>query len=149
VKYLILAAALLASACSTVPTISSNPVSTAAQKIAPAGGLVATGLQNAASNLDKATAIGAIPASDPADGCVHQGLQLLGLEAVPGSPAPQSFTPVVSDVISGGSVLYILAVQAQNAPHISLSTQCKALLWDIEVQGLMSGAITTPLIVAH
>ena len=143
------AAVCLLAACAMSPIISNNPTSAVAEKIAPAGGLIATGLQNAANTLDQSTAIGALPASDPADACVHQALQLIGAEPVPGAPAPQSFTPVISDVISGGATLYVLAIQAANSPHISLSTQCKALLWDLQMQGLMGGALTAPLIVAH
>lgn len=131
---LTIAAALAACAGSTLPPppISANPVQNIQQAVAatPIGQTVVQGLQDAEWNLDQAIVVGALPSDDPADACMHSALTQAGIE--PGStaaPAP-SFVPKVSDLISGGSVLYILAQQAKavQGGGINVPVPCEALV---------------------
>jgi hypothetical protein len=84
----------------------------AAQTPAPASETtVQAGLLNAEWNLDQAIALGMLPANDHADACMHAALTKIGIEPAqagkPGAKSPASFTPRVTDLISGGAVLYI------------------------------------------
>lgn len=151
------AMAMLA-ACATPPPISSNPVQTAANAIGalpiggPIGGnTVVTGLQNAAFNLDSAIQIGILPATDAADGCVHGALQTLGADVtlangmenpVMGAPVAKQFTPKVSDLLSGGSVAYILAVQAKALAGggITVPAGCEQLVGHFVLTGVNAPA---------
>lgn len=143
-KYALIAL-LLITGCTNPPTISNQGAgATVAQAVAPPDSQIAVGLKNAASNLDQAIGIGILQADDPADACVHNALKLSGLESTPGSAAVQSFTPVISDAISAGSVLYIQSVQLRNAKPFSVDTACKAVLGDLVLQGLQVGARLTP-----
>lgn len=169
-----LAGCLLA-ACSSPPPISSNPVVTATNQVnaivplAGANNLVVTGLQNAAFNLDNAMAIGALPGTDPASACVHGVLKQLGADvtvtptgvtpvALPSGGTATSFTPKVSDLISGGSVAYILFQQAKQvqAGGIAVPTGCAAIVGQIVIDGaktginagvgVLTGGLTAPLL---
>lgn len=132
--------------CATPPPITSQP-STLPIPI-PQDSTVATGLQNAAFNLDQAVAIGALPADDPAPVCVHGFLQQAGLEALPGAPPSRSYTPKVSDLISAGSVLYIRAQQARAAGPYQPPAGCDAILGrlvrEAAAAGLTAATTTIP-----
>lgn len=109
-----LTAMIFLAGCASAPVISSNPVQTVTNAVLPPGGTVVTGLQNAAFNLDSAIALKILPATDPVDGCAHGVLQAIGQDVgqTPAPPAPQ-FQSKITDLISGGSVAYILAQQAK------------------------------------
>lgn len=150
-------------ACATPPTISANPVTTAANAIGslpiggqPIGGTVIAGLQNAAFNLDMATSIGVLPKTDPAAGCVHQALQAIGQDValnsaggevpVGGMSAPPSFTTKVSDLLSAGSVAYILAAQAKllaASGGLSVPPSCEQLVGEFVIKGVNAPASAT------
>jgi hypothetical protein len=132
-KLLVLCALALA-ACSSPPPISSNPVQTVTNAVSQTqvGKTVQQGLLDSEWNLDQAIAIGVLPANDPADACLHAALTQIGIE--PGTTPPataQQFTPRISDLISGGSVLYILAQQAKQlkgAAGITVPVACEAVV---------------------
>lgn len=142
---------LAVAGCSSPPPISTNPVQTITSQVAatPVGKTVEQGLLDAEWNLDQAISIGALPAGDPADGCLHSALTLIGIE--PGSngqptPAPAQFTPRISDLISGGSVLYILAQQAKQAQAggINVPVACEALVGQFVIQAGALGLQAIP-----
>ena len=138
-RYIILLA-LMFTGCATPPTVSNAPTdSMVAQTIAPQGSTIAIGLQDAAFNLDSAVSIGVLQADDQAVACVHSALRLAGLEAIPGTTPARSFTPKVSDLISGASVLYIQQVQSRNQAPFTMSVGCKAVIGDLVIQGLGAG----------
>lgn len=96
------------------------PPMAAAQTPAPASeSTVQAGLLNAEWNLDQAIALGMLPANDHADACMHAALIKIGIEPAqagkPGAKPPASFTPRVTDLISGGALLYIQGEQARRA----------------------------------
>lgn len=153
IAFACLAAAVFLVACATPPTVSTNPVATAVSTIAsvapvPAGTVV-TGLQNAAYNLDMAESIGVLPMSDPADGCVHQALQAIGQDVVlsmgmenpvGGMTAPASYQTKISDLISGGSVAYILAAQAKALAlaangGLNVAPSCAQIVGEFVIKG--------------
>jgi len=113
-RFLPLGALLALGACTLPPQMNPSPPPPPAPSAS-----VQTGLLNAEWNLDQAIAIGMLPANDHADACMHMALVRLGIEPPPpGSPPPKppaSFTPRVSDLISGGTVLYIQTHQARKA----------------------------------
>ena len=136
--------------CATLPPISSDPGTDVARAIAPPDSTIATGLQNAAYNLDSAIAIGVLPKDDPASACVHGFLQQAGLERAPGQAVEaKSFTPKVTDLISAGSVLYIKAQQAKQAGAgaLVLPASCNAIIGMFVVDSVKAGfaAATTVL----
>ena len=129
--------------CTTPPPISSNPVQGAANVLLPKTGPVVIGLQNAAWNLDQAIAIKVLPATDPADACLHSALQTIGAD-VGQAPIPSSqFTPRVTDLISAGSVAYILAQQAKqlagNAGSL-IPASCEQLVGHFVLAGVNAPA---------
>lgn len=127
-------AALGLAGCSSPPPISSNPTQTVTNAVAqtPIGKTVQQGLLDSEWNLDQAIAIGVLPANDPADACLHAALTQIGIE--PGTtppPSAQQFTPRISDLLSGGSVLYILAQQAKQLKSqagITVPVACEAVV---------------------
>lgn len=143
---------LLLSSCATPPPITNQPITAVEQAVAatPVGKTVVQGLQDAEWNLDQAIAIGVLPASDPADGCLHQALTQMGQEpGAPPTPAAQQFTPRISDLISGGSVLYILsqqalAAKAQLGAGISVPVACEALVGQFVIQAGSVGMSAVP-----
>lgn len=143
----ILAAACLLAACTASnppPPISASPAqdaAAAASVLAPSSGpslqgTVTQGLQDASWNMDQAVIVGALDANDPAPACLHSVLTDLGLDpAKPASPAA-SFVPRVSDLISGGAVLYIRAQQAKKLAAgggPTFSIPCKALVGQLVI----------------
>jgi hypothetical protein len=126
----------------TLP-ISNQPVASAAQAVeqalpAPLQSTIATDLTDTQYNFTQAVAIGVLPASDPAKGCVDAVVTALTPPApAPGAPA-NSFQPKVDGLASGASVAYILAQQAQAAKTSlsqSLPPQCVALIGKLVVDG--------------
>lgn len=154
-KRLILLSVALLAGCATPPPISTNPIQTVTNAVAatPIGGTVVTGLQNAAFNLDSAVQIGVLPMNDPADGCVHGALQLIGQDVVlgpmgenpvtPVTPTKQ-FTPKVTDLLSGGSVAYILAQQAKQIAGggVTVPASCEQLVGHFVLTGVNAPANT-------
>lgn len=124
--------------CATPPPISNQPSNPVIKAVA-SDPTIATGLQNAAFNIDQAIAIGVLPTGDPAASCLHGFMQQAGLEAVPGQVAAQSFTPKVTDVISAGSVLYIQAAQAQGTALPAPPVGCDAILGKFVRQAVQAG----------
>lgn len=136
------AVAALLAGCTNGPAvapISANPLQDVSGIIAPLApstgpslqGTVTQGLLDASWNLDQAVAVGALDAQDAAPACLHSVLGDLGIDPANPATAAPNFTPHVSDLISGGSVIYIRARQAEKAaasggPTFSLS--CKALI---------------------
>lgn len=141
----ILCGALLLSACATPPPISSNPVQTATNAVAatPIGGTVVQGLKDAEFNLDSAINIGVLAKDDPADACLHSSLVALGQEGGQTPLPTQSFTPKVSDLISAGSVAYILAMQAKTIQAnggLALPPSCEQLIGHFVLKGVSAPA---------
>jgi hypothetical protein len=114
--------------CANPPAISANPIASGvndinavAAAIAPnsapaAAAAIQTGLLNAEWNLDQAIKAKVLPASDPADLCLHQVNTQLGIEpAAAGAPATPvaSFVPRETGLIDTGSVVYIQIQQAK------------------------------------
>lgn len=127
---------LALAACASPPPISANPVQTAANAVAatPLGGTVVQGLQDSAWNLDQAIAIGVLPKDDRADACVHATLSLI----TPGANIP-SFTPKVSDLLSAGSVAYIVATQAKQlaaSGGLKIPPECEQLVGEFVIKGI-------------
>ena len=99
-----------------------------------------------ASNLNQAVAIGVLPASDPAVGCINDALVATGITPPPAPvlPAgqvapPTSFQAVNAGAISAGSIAYIRLHQAKAAP-IVVSVNCKTLLGQFQIDGLTAAA---------
>src|ERR1700677_2996981 len=71
-----IAIALAACSSSNTIPISANPISEAngAAQNTQIGQTVDAGLLNAEWNLDQAIVVGALPATDPADACMHSAL---------------------------------------------------------------------------
>ena len=156
-----LAGCLLAGCAHPVP-IGNTPQQTILNTGAAVGGSTATGinsqvitgLQDSAYNFDNAMAIGALPANDPASNCVHGVLKQLGADVVvtpagytpvvlPNGQPATSFTPRVSDLISSGSVVYILAQQAKQLQAGGLGASvpmgCTALVGQIVIDAAKAG----------
>lgn len=131
--------ALLASGCSSPQVISNNPLGQL-----PGAGTVQTGLVNAAFNLNSAIKIGVLPATDPAAACINQTLTLLGIDPTTGQPVAgaSTFTPKVTDLISLGSVAYILAQQALPLANggLQVPAQCEALIGKLVVDAARAQA---------
>jgi hypothetical protein len=150
---LVVAAGAL-SACQSPGTISAGlpqDIAAAVPESGPAGikGTVTQGLVDTAWNLDEAIAVGALDRNDPAPGCLDAVLGDLGIGKSAGLPLP-SFTPKVSDLISGGSVLYIRAQQAKRLAGggIELQIPCQALVGKLVIDaakaGINAGASLVP-----
>lgn len=120
---------------STTPAAGSLPIPITDAK-------AVTDLEGAASNFDKAVAIGALSATDPAPSCLHDALRKAGIELPPGAVAPQSFTPVSAGPFSEGATLYILAQQIKSSlgAGITISQECYALVGKIHLDFLMATA---------
>lgn len=182
-RFIALMPLLVLFACASPPAISSNPVTTVTNQVnavvpqaADAGNTIVTGLQNAAFNFDTAMAIGALPGTDPASSCVHGVLKQLGADVMITPPGPNqpptivpvalpnggsvnSFTPKVSDLISSGSVVYILVQQAkaiQAGGGVAVPTGCAAIIGQIVMDaaktglqagaGVLTGGLLPPLL---
>ena len=141
----ILIVPMLLAACQTMVPITNNPQQQIGGVIAatPLGGTVVTGLKDAEFNLDSAISIGVLPSTDPADACVHSSLQAIGQEGS-ATPTPnQQFNPKVSDLISGGSVVYILAAQARTLAAnggLALPQSCETLVGHFVLTGINAPA---------
>jgi hypothetical protein len=80
--------------------------------------------KDAESNLTQAMTVGALPANDPALGCVQQANALLGVD----NPAP-SFTPAISGLESFASAAYIRAQQVKSiSGSLQLPPGCEAII---------------------
>lgn len=156
-RIIIVAAACLSlGACGSPATISSNPTATvlANATASPLGGKIAQGLLDAEWNLDQAVSIGALPANDPADACLHTTLTQLGLEptaagATPATP-PASFVPRSSDLVfAPASIAYIVAQQLKGVPKsITIAPGCYAIIGKMVVDfGQVTGKALLPSVV--
>lgn len=108
---------------------------------APAGGIpitntvLATDLQSASYNLDKAVEVGALLPDDPAPKCLHAVLRSAGLETVPGATPAASFEPKKDGIASAGSIAYIIVQQAKRAVPVQVDPACEALVGRIAIDG--------------
>jgi hypothetical protein len=152
-RTLLLTAPLAFGACTNPPPISSNPGQTVVKDItavAPAPvATIQTGLLNAEWNLDQAIAKGILPANDPADTCMHAALTQIGIEPAPaGTPSatpPESFTPKVTDLISGGAVVYIEAQQVKKLESGgTIAPSCKQLIGQLVLDAAAVGIKAIP-----
>jgi hypothetical protein len=139
--------ALALTGCATPAPISANPIQSVANVAASTqlGGTVITGLQGAAWNLDQAIAIKVLPATDPADLCVHQALQAIGQD-VGQTPTPVAqFVPKITDLLSAGSVAYILAYQAKQLAGnggLTVPVSCQQIVGEFVLKGINAPANT-------
>ncbi len=154
-----LVATLLAS-CANPPPISTNPI----QSVVNATGLgsgndvITQGIANAQYNFNQALALGILPASDPAPGCLNSVATLLGI----GGTAPAQFTPKITDLISAGSVgyIYLQQLKAATGGTLQVSPQCTQLIGQIIIDstkmnlklgsgalgaGVLTGGIPLPI----
>ena len=91
-------------------------------------------------NLDSAVTIGALPADDPAVGCVSAVLADLGLdkEAV-------SFEPQREGVVSAGALIYIRVAQAKAfKDSFKLPSDCDAVLGRLVIDSVKAGSKALP-----
>jgi hypothetical protein len=135
---------LLLTGCST---ISGNLAADALKSSGAFGTTVRQGLLDASSNLDQGVKVGALDATDPAPGCLHSVLRDLGIDPnLPVQGPGTSFTPVVSDFFSEGSVLYIRARQVQKlqATGVKTTPECKAFIGQIMIDAAGAGLKLPP-----
>lgn len=168
-----LIAALILTACASTPDLivgASAPIVTQAtpdsprvvtpSPAAPAplltpGPILAKDLVSATYNLDEAVKIGALSATDPAVGCMHDVLRQAGLDSN-GAPAVerQSFVPKKDGAVSVGTTLYIIAAQARQAAaqRFELAPECLQIVGRIHVDALKltarAGAAALPSAIA-
>ena len=75
--------------------------------------------------------IGALPANDPADSCMHSTLTSMGIEPPPAGttakPIP-SFVPRETGLIDMGAALYIQAQEAKTLKGFTLAPNCYAIV---------------------
>lgn len=120
------------SGCASVP-ISANPIQDIVAMTPKLTGplSISDGLKEAAFNLDNAVLVGALDATDPAPGCVHDAMRALGLDPLV-KPLP-SFVPETSTLMGEGSVAYIRAKQTQRlqGAGVNVSVNCKAFIGEI------------------
>lgn len=137
----VLFVAVLAACVSTPEKIVSTPTA-GALPIPITDPIAIQDLKSAASNVDQAVAIGALPKDDPAPACLHDALQKAGIELAPGQTVPQSFKPANDGAFSLGTILYIQAQQAKaiRGQGINVSQPCLALLGQIHLDALMATA---------
>ena len=138
--------AMLAGCMNPAP-ISSNPAQTAINDIAnvvPASQKadLQSQMVNAEWNLDQAIAIGALPAGDPADACMHSVLTQLGIE--PGTPAsttPTSFVPRTTGLLDSGAALYVQVQQAKQLAGggITVPVGCQAVVGMFVIDAVKAG----------
>lgn len=145
IAFSLCAATLLLSGCANPPPISANPIQGAANVVASTqlGGTVITGLQNAAWNLDQAIAIKVLLTTDPADACVHAALQAIGQDVGQTPVQIPSFTPKVTDLLSAGSVAYILAQQAKQLAGqggLAIPVSCEQIVGQFVIKGINAPA---------
>src|SRR5207302_4456941 len=100
-----------------------------------ASGQIAVDQQSAAFTLDTAIAIGALPANDPADKCIHEVLQQAGIEVPPGGVPAKTFVPKNDGAISLGTIAYISVQQSKLAPGLSVPQDCKTIIGQFVVDG--------------
>jgi hypothetical protein len=142
-----IAAISLIAGCATQTISATSPAPIIAQNKTIASDFTAT-----AGNLNCAVAIGILPATDPAVGCVNSALAAFNLPAVScvngvptvaaastTSPAA-SFTATNAGLVSGGSIAYIKLAQAQAVQPVTVSAACKQLLGQLQVDGLAATA---------
>lgn len=104
--------------------------------------VIVTDLEATAANLNQAVAIGVLPATDPAVGCINDVLIKTGITVAPNSTPAQTFTATNSGIVSAGSIAYIkiqLAKQLSNHPVV-ISPECKQLLGQMQIDGLATAA---------
>ena len=138
-KLFLIVTALLLGGCGTMISNSTGP------SVSPTS-VLGTDLVAAASNLDQAIKIGVLPANDPADLCVHNALQQVGLEVVPGTPTPASFEAQNKGFVSGGSIVYIRVQMLKNLKVVGISDQCYALIGRLHVEGLKAAVLPASLL---
>ena len=147
---------LALAACANPTPISSNVIkdvtSSVNSPLAPVGGTIIQGLQDASFNFDNAVVVGALTKDDPAPGCAHGILQDLGADVTnttAGSTpvpmtgtSPTSFTPKVSDLISFGSVAYIRLQQAKTLQGggLTVPVSCEAIIGKVVIDGANKAA---------
>jgi hypothetical protein len=139
--YAAIAAAALAG-CAAVPEQITTMPAPGALPVQVTDPVAVQDLKSAASNLDQALAIGALPKDDPSPGCLHDALQRAGIELAPGASAPQSFKPANDGVFSLGTILYIQAQQLKAAAKggITVSQPCLALIGQIHLDAMTAAA---------
>lgn len=117
--------------------------STLGVKLAPES-QIATGLKDAAFNLDSAIAIGVLKSDDRAAACVHGVMLDAGLEG--DASTAQSFAPRVSDLISASSVAYIEAqrLKALQGMNLQMPQGCEAVIGRIVIDGAKASAKLAP-----
>lgn len=154
-RLLLLTPIILLVGCQNPAPISASPIQDIKTAVDAGGtptiiGTVQQGLLDAEWNLDQAIVVGALPANDPADACLHQGLTQIGIEPNPNgqaaTPAP-SFVPKISDLISAGSVLYIRAQQLkalQGGGGLQVPVACEAVIGRFVLDAGKAGAGALP-----
>lgn len=122
--------------CSSTPQISSNPRADLI-KNSKIGDRVVQGLKDAKTNLDNAVTVGILADDDPALLCVADVLKRLGV----GEEEGMSFEPVISDLISAGSVAYIYKkiLEDLRTGGLNVSNDCKALIGEIVIDAIRNG----------
>ena len=123
---------LTLSACTQA--ISNSPVSLDSASV------LGKDLAAAKFNLDQAIAVGALPADDPAAGCVTAVLADLGLdkEAV-------SFEPQREGVVSVGAIIYIRVAQAKAfKDSFKLPSDCDAVVGRLVIDSVKAGSRALP-----
>ena len=147
-KFLPIIAVLALGACTTQPPISANPVQdiTTGSPNTPLGQIgttIGTDLQSAEFNLDQAILVGALPANDPADACLHGALTQIGLE--PGTPAAPSFAPKNDGLVSLGAIAYIRIQQLKKAQGgVTMPGSCKEIIGQFVLDGAAAGKGLSP-----
>lgn len=116
------AVAVLTSGCAI-----NDPIGAKYQPSTNTGRLIVSDLVATSHNLDAAVQVGALPADDPAPGCIRAAVNRLGLDQ-------ETFEPEISGLISAASVAYIKAKQIENRAPVS--NECKALVGDILLRRL-------------
>lgn len=103
------------------------PIGAKYEPTTTAGKLIVRDLKAASENLNQAVAVGALPADDPAPGCLKAAVNRFG-------DRQETFEPELAGVVSLSSVAYIQARQLENRAPVS--QECKALLGDILLRRL-------------
>lgn len=97
-------------------------------------------------NLDNAVIVGALPSDDPAPACVHDVLRKAGLETVPGTETPKSFTPQREGVLSEGAIIYIKAQALKSLKGIEVSPECEQIIGRIVVDNMKAARKVGPFL---
>ena len=123
---------LFVAACTS--TISSAPVGLDSASV------LGKDLAAAKFNLDNAIAVGALPADDPAAGCVTAVLADLGLDK-----DAVSFEPQREGVVSTGAIIYIRVAQAKAfKDSFKLPSDCDAVLGRLVIDSVKAGSKALP-----